>query len=130
MTKHTPAPWFAKRDGKYSMTCPWSVDHEDGHNASWLPVTSEKGRTLALAVNDDTKRPMGFQDAEMHANAKLIAASPKMYALLNELNNWLVCSCIATPEDMAQSFEAYQAQIEELLQEAGTPKEPESEEGW
>ncbi|MNN28942.1 hypothetical protein D3C81_1425250 [compost metagenome] len=129
MTKHTPAPWFAKKDGKY-MDTQWSIDHEDGHDASWAPVSTTSGRTVALVVNDDTKRPMDFQDAEMQANAKLIAASPKMYALLNDLNNWLVCSCIATPEDMAQSFESYQAQIEELLQEAGTPKEPESEEGW
>ncbi|WP_321374294.1 hypothetical protein [Pseudomonas extremaustralis] len=79
-TKHTPGPWFGRKDGKYSMECPWSIDHEDGHNASWLPVTTEKRRTLALVVNDDTKRPMDFHDAEMHANAKLIASAPDLLA--------------------------------------------------
>ncbi|CAH0230814.1 hypothetical protein [Pseudomonas carnis] len=83
-TKHTPGPWFGKKDGKYSMECPWSIDHDDGHNASWLPITTEQRRTIALAVNDDTKRPMDFHDAEMQANAKLIAAAPDLLAELEE----------------------------------------------
>ena len=83
-TKHTPGPWFGKKDGKYSMSCKWSIDHEDGHDASWLPVTTENLRTLALVVNDDTNRPMGFHDAEMHANAKLIAAAPDLLVDLME----------------------------------------------
>lgn len=77
-TKHTPGPWFGRKDGKFSMSCPWSIDHEDGHNASWLPVTDEKRRTLALVVNDDTLRMMESHDAEMHANCKLIAAAPEL----------------------------------------------------
>lgn len=42
-------------------------------------------------------------------------------ALLTDIENWLVCSCIATPEDMAQSFEHYQKQIEALLRPAVQP---------
>jgi hypothetical protein len=44
--------------------------------------------------------------------------SERAYALLNDINKWLVCSCIATPEDMAQSFEGFQQQIEALLNKA------------
>jgi hypothetical protein len=80
--KHTPGPWFGRKDGKFSMVCPWSIDHEDGHNASWLPLTDNKRRTLALVVNDDTARPLDFP--EMHANCTLIAAAPDLLADLRE----------------------------------------------
>lgn len=58
-----------------------------------------------------------FEQAK--ANALLIAQCPAMAALLNEINNWLVCACIATPEDMAQSFEGFQKQIDEVLTAGG-----------
>ena len=77
MSKHTKGPWVGKKDGVYLDT-PWSIDHEDGHDASWTPISTEKGRTLALVVNDDSKRPMDFHDAELHANATLMAASPDL----------------------------------------------------
>lgn len=35
--------------------------------------------------------------------------------LLVEISNWLVCSCIATPQDMAQSFVSFHDKIEQLL---------------
>ena len=34
---------------------------------------------------------------------------------LNEINNWLVCACIATPEDMAQSFDHMQSVADKAL---------------
>jgi hypothetical protein len=34
----------------------------------------------------------------------VIATNAELLEALNEINNWLVCACIATPEDMAQSF--------------------------
>lgn len=83
--KFTRGPWHAKRDGMYVDT-PWSVSHEDDHDATWAPVTSESGRTLAIVVNDDTKRPMRFHEDEMHANARLIAAAPELLEFAEE---WL-----------------------------------------
>jgi len=75
-----------------------------------------------LAENEDgltiCEMRTGHSEAEIDANRDLIAQAPAMFALLNDLNNWLVCSCIATPEDMAQSFEAYQQEIEALLNKA------------
>lgn len=84
MSKHTPGPWVAKEDGKYRDS-PWSIDHEDGHDASWAPISTAKGRTLAIVVNDDSKRPMDFQEEEMHANATLIAAAPDLLEALQRL---------------------------------------------
>lgn len=47
--------------------------------------------------------------------AALIAAAPEMRDLLREISNWLVCGCIASPADMAQSFEPFSRNIETLL---------------
>lgn len=79
--KGTPGPWYDQVEGVYRDS-PWTIEHDKGHDASWAPVTTDRGRTLALVVNDDTKRPMDFQDAEMHANAALIAAAPDLLEAL------------------------------------------------
>lgn len=47
----------------------------------------------------------------------------RLIELLKEIDNWLVCSCIATPEDMAQSFEPFHLAIEKALQ-AVVPADP------
>lgn len=49
-------------------------------------------------------------DAEILAEewSKLAAQNEKMKLALQEIDNWLVCAPIATPEDMAQSFEHMQ----------------------
>lgn len=39
----------------------------------------------------------------------------KAMELLNEIHSWLVCECIATPEDMAQSFTPFREAIDEFL---------------
>ncbi len=43
--------------------------------------------------------------------ARLIAAAPVMRETLETLHNWLVCAPIATPEDMAESFEGMEKLI-------------------
>jgi hypothetical protein len=62
--------------------------------------------------------PMGEEGL---ANMQLIKSAPEMFALLTDIKNWLVCSCIATPEDMAQSFQHYQEQIAALLRPGERP---------
>lgn len=81
MSGHTKGPWTSREDGKYRES-PWLIEHEEGHGASWAPITSRSGRTLAVVVNDDTARWMDMHQAEMHANANLIAAAPEMLAAL------------------------------------------------
>ena len=38
---------------------------------------------------------------------------------LNEINNWLVCACITSPEDMAASFPHMQELAENALKQSG-----------
>lgn len=53
-----------------------------------------------------------------HPDARLIAAAPDLLAALNEINNWLVCAAIASPEDMAQSFPHMQAVADAAIAKA------------
>lgn len=39
---------------------------------------------------------------------RLHESNQELLAALNEIDSWLVCACIATPEDMAQSFPTMQ----------------------
>jgi len=39
---------------------------------------------------------------------RLHEANQELLAALKEIDSWLVCACIATPEDMAQSFPTMQ----------------------
>jgi hypothetical protein len=81
---HTPGPWKADDKGK----------------AVFIPLRAHHCEQLGIQV--------GFvsweDDKESLANARLIAAAPELLEALKELDSWLVCACIATPEDMAQSF--------------------------
>ena len=54
----------------------------------------------------------------------------KKTQLLKEIANWLVCSCISTPHDMAQSFEPFLDCIEELLLDNKDDKYCEVHLGW
>jgi hypothetical protein len=90
------------------------LDYDQGGNSIGLgPVVEANGEVILKGITrDGTIEGCNFKDV------RIAAAAPAMFALLNDLNNWLVCSCIATPEDMAQSFEAYQQEIEALLNKA------------
>ena len=39
---------------------------------------------------------------------RLHESNQELLAALKEIDSWLVCACIATPEDMAQSFPTMQ----------------------
>ena len=60
--------------------------------AAWLKPGS------IIPVDIETTTVLWNELRRLHeVNAELLAA-------LKEIDSWLVCACIATPEDMAQSF--------------------------
>lgn len=102
--KGTPGPWVIGVSADNFIHC--------------VDATGRDGRLLEVCEvwgSEDDKK----EDSESRANAALIAKAPEMAELLNEISNWLVCGCIASPEDMTQSFEGFQQQIDALLIEGG-----------
>ena len=49
---------------------------------------------------------------------RLHSVNAELLEALNEMNNWLVCACIATDEDMAQSFQHMQQVAETAIAKA------------
>jgi len=85
--KFTPGPWIAAT-----------------HGLSVHRVTPEGLTGSAVCMLMTKSGAINNHEA----NARLIAAAPAMYEALEQIDNWLVCWAIATPEDMAQSFQHMQ----------------------
>jgi hypothetical protein len=69
------------------------------------------GVDLPLGVDKRTRRVRSFHFASCEKRPQTTPPSLDIEAqrdalleALKEINSWLVCACIATPEDMAQSF--------------------------
>jgi hypothetical protein len=98
MSKHTPGPWAID----------WNVSRIDVFSADAATLVATIRRSTLSAGIDDVAK----------ANARLISASPVMLEALKELDSWLVCACIATPEDMAQSFPHMQQVVSAAIAKA------------
>jgi len=97
---------------------PWASDEAE-HDCPLQNITIRDalGSSICRVFIDDA--PVLDYNSRQMANKKLILAAPAMAELLNSISNWLVCSAIATPEDMAQSFAPFQQEIDRLLVKAG-----------
>jgi hypothetical protein len=72
-------------------------------------MTTQQPEALRLAEwmewNDASMEVQNEAAAELR---RLHEANQELLAALKEIDSWLVCACIATPEDMAQSFPTMQ----------------------
>ena len=71
MSKHTPGPW--------------QTDQAE-HDAPYQDIRIHAGKGSICCVRIDDA-PLHDYNAEQRANARLIAASPEMYAALKNLEN-------------------------------------------
>lgn len=85
---------------------------KDSHYEGRILYTHADNQTFA-----DLRAQLELAEACLHEWRHSTNGTPLMEHrnLLGEISNWLVCCAIATPEDMAQSFETFQQRIDELL---------------
>jgi hypothetical protein len=66
----------------------------------------------ALRLADEVQRPYikasAWEKEAATELRRLHESNTELLAALKEIDSWLVCACIATPEDMAQSFPTMQ----------------------
>lgn len=99
----------------------WRVGFADGSGAEdgcahivdqSVPELSGHGGVIVRGGSPEGDIGYGVLDPK---NAPLIAAAPAMRDLLASISAWLVCAAIASPEDMAQSFDPFRKDIDALL---------------
>ena len=82
--KHTPGPWIYKNEaGDLVQDDNWEADYQgrDVATHSWMLIASGK-KTIALSVSTSMTYATTKSDAEMEANACLIAAAPDLLEAL------------------------------------------------
>lgn len=122
-SKHTPGPLFVRQPEKFPFNI--EVVNEAGD-----VVFSERRYAYASGQESvqDVMAGVGFKAADRAdvidanqrqlADAFLRAAAPELLEALNQINDWLLCAAIATPEDMAGSFSDMQKLAESAIAKA------------
>ena len=95
-----------------------SVKHTPG---PWVTYLNTMDDVVVRKINEAGYEQCVIARGVNYKNARLIAAAPELLAALNEVNNWLVCAAIASPEDMAQSFPHMQAVADAAIAKATNP---------
>lgn len=73
---HTPGPWIGKRNGQWFDFGKWSAQHDSRKNTACIAIGAKGQKVVAIAV----KLNPDWDDAELEANATLIAAAPETAA--------------------------------------------------
>ena len=76
------------------------------YESGWR-ATCDAQHTEVVSVYDEmvSEGRKAQQIVELRQQVAILTEQNRLAVeALNEINNWLVCACIATPEDMAQSF--------------------------
>lgn len=109
-TKHTPGPWRMSDCGK------WSVSH-DGYGAtSYIGVKDQTGAVVAIAVAHDPEPFSSNPDPE--ANARLIAAAPKLLTSAQSVLDWV--DSLGNGEPFANRLAALRAAVAAVAKATGS----------
>lgn len=81
MSKFTPGPWGYRKTHTMSETAWYVITHHDGRG----PVMDVGGSDLNGQISE--AKHLITNPEEIEANARLIAAAPDMYQLLEKMQN-------------------------------------------
>ncbi|MGX0136326.1 hypothetical protein [Cupriavidus metallidurans] len=76
--QHTPGPWTAREANGRFIDTEWTADNPEHGLTQFAPIHAN-GVVIALVVRTD------WNDAQLEADAQLLAAAPKLLAALREL---------------------------------------------
>ncbi len=83
MSEYTPGNWIGKVNGRWFRDDGWSAPYSDEGCSSAIAIGDRLGDVIAYACLTTDR-----SDAELEANARLIAAAPELLEALEEAVFW------------------------------------------
>ena len=110
MSNHTPGPWIGidPKTKMFRSSKGWSVDKERCSHMS-APISAKRG-PVCFVVTDDWEKK-----AELHANARLIAAAPEMLSILLRAKD-AITALAGTSVENESLVDAYLAIMKNIME--------------